>query len=254
MSKKPFISIVIPTYNAENLLVRTLDSIIQKEYENKEIVVIDGRSSDKTIEILQRYDSFISFWTSEPDKGTYDAMNKGIKHAKGDFLLFMGAGDLLVVELSELASYLQHQNCIYYGDVYFKQFHRIYDGPFDKRKIITENICHQAIFYPKSVFEKYEYNLRYPVLADYDLNIKCFGDTDFKFEYLPLLISMFIEGGLSSKISDDRFLSDFDDIVISNLSFFTYIWSLKESRQFKQLFRFLKDQISKRARGYFSPY
>src|ERR1700730_11011275 len=97
------ISIIIVTYNAENTLQRCLDSIYIQAYPEIEIIVIDGNSTDNTVEILKRNSSRIAFWKSEPDEGIYDAMNKAIKHITGKWVYFLGADDELFSDFSKLA-------------------------------------------------------------------------------------------------------------------------------------------------------
>lgn len=89
----PRVSIITVTYNAEPLLERTLQSVLAQRYADKEIVVVDGQSSDGTVAVIKRHAAAIQSWISEPDKGIYDAMNKGVRMATGDWILFMNAGD-----------------------------------------------------------------------------------------------------------------------------------------------------------------
>ena len=89
----PRVSIITVTYNAESLLERTLQSVLSQRYADKEIVVVDGQSSDGTVAVIKRHAAAIQSWVSEPDKGIYDAMNKGVRMATGDWILFMNAGD-----------------------------------------------------------------------------------------------------------------------------------------------------------------
>ena len=89
----PRVSIITVTYNAEPLLERTLQSVLSQRYADKEIVVVDGQSSDGTVAVIKRHAAAIQSWVSEPDKGIYDAMNKGVRMATGDWILFMNAGD-----------------------------------------------------------------------------------------------------------------------------------------------------------------
>jgi glycosyltransferase involved in cell wall biosynthesis len=89
---KPLISLVTVCYNAENLLADTLQSAINRTYKNIELVIVDGNSKDNTLQVAKRFQSHIGTLISEPDKGIYDAMNKGIKAAKGDWIYFLNAG------------------------------------------------------------------------------------------------------------------------------------------------------------------
>lgn len=94
-SDKPLISVITVVYNGEKYLEQTIQSIINQSYENIEYIIIDGGSNDKTLEIIQKYEASIDYWVSEPDKGIYDAMNKGTSVASGSHTLHINADDLL---------------------------------------------------------------------------------------------------------------------------------------------------------------
>jgi hypothetical protein len=103
---------------------------------------------------------------------------------------------------------------VYYGDVRWGRGGRIYDGEFTPLKLMFKNICHQSIFYARRVFEIYQYDLGYPVLADYHLNIRCFNDPDLRFKYLPVLVAAFNdETGFSKSNVDTRFEKEKDALL-----------------------------------------
>lgn len=95
--EKPLISIIIVTLNAGDHLENCIRSVISQDYQNIELLIFDGGSTDSTIEIIKTYEKYISYWQSQADKGIYDAMNKAIKHSKGDWLYFLGADRKSVV-------------------------------------------------------------------------------------------------------------------------------------------------------------
>jgi glycosyltransferase involved in cell wall biosynthesis len=94
-SSNPLISIIVATYEAKNTLCRCLESIFNQNYSNVELIVIDGGSTDGTVEIIKSYSEKISYWISEPDTGIYNAWNKGLDHASGEWICFLGADDYL---------------------------------------------------------------------------------------------------------------------------------------------------------------
>src|ERR1700744_2888998 len=136
----PACSIVIPTYNAETTLSRALDSLLGQTFQDFEVLIIDGLSTDKTTAIIGDYaarDKRIRF-ISEKDNGIYDAMNKGIDLAKGDWIYFLGSDDQLYkkdVLASVFTGEVNLSSDVLYGDVYSPVFKGIYDGEFDAEKI-----------------------------------------------------------------------------------------------------------------------
>jgi len=117
--------------NGAETLERTILSVLRQDFDDLEYVIIDGGSTDGSLDIIRRYESEIHYWRSEPDNGLYDAMNKGVRASKGRWVLFLGADDLLVNSLRDIASHLTDERTVYYGDVYMPKRHRIYDGPFN---------------------------------------------------------------------------------------------------------------------------
>ncbi|MDB5005919.1 MAG: glycosyltransferase [Mucilaginibacter sp.] len=226
----PLISIITIVYNADKRLEQTILSVIKQSYGKIEYIIIDGGSWDQTIDIIKKYENKISYWKSEPDKGIYDAMNKGINVAKGEWIYFLGAGDILFDVLHKITPAFINKNTIYYGDVYKLDELKVYNGRFSGLKLAVKNICHQAIFYPRSVFKKFGYNLKYKMQADHDLNMRCFGDSDFIFKYIPVIISLYEGAGISAFNPDIAFFEDKLDIIKNNFSFFVYCYAFMRNR------------------------
>lgn len=113
--KAPLFSIITVVFNGEKHLERTIKSIINQTYTNFEYLIIDGNSTDKTLEIIKKYEDSIDFWQSEPDKGLYDAMNKALKLAKGDYICFINTGDELYSSniLADLAEIVRDKDAVY---------------------------------------------------------------------------------------------------------------------------------------------
>lgn len=219
---QPLISIIIVTYNAANYLQNAIDSVVNQTYKNIELIIIDGQSTDETVEIINKNKNKITFWKSEKDNGIYDAMNKAIKYCKGDFYLFLGADDILYNTLHEIVPSINNLNCLYYGNVYFEKDRTIYDGPFNTKKIVVQNICHQAILYPKIVFKKYQYQLKYKIRADHYLNLQCFVDKEIEFNYINKTLAQFSEGGASSLVIDHEFNKDRLPFIKQHFNFTIY--------------------------------
>lgn len=199
----PLISVVVATYNCGSVIRELLDSYISQTYSNKELIIIDGGSTDDTVSVIKAYDKVVTYLISEPDHGVYDAINKGASSAKGDFLIVMGSDDhfMSTSVLSDVVRHISDMNTVYYGDVYRNARHDIYRGKFNKWLLACENICHQAIFYPRSVYCMNKYDLAYPVFADYIYNIRLWNKV--RFRYIPVCVSYYNCSGLSGGGTSD---------------------------------------------------
>ncbi len=218
----PLFTIITPSYNCADKLTQTIESVLSQDPSLVEYWIIDGGSTDSTTFCLQSYGTRLR-WVSEPDCGIYDAMNKGIERASGRFLLFLGAGDRLFPDvLAELARRLPPQDSsVIYGDVSWAG--RIYDGPFTPRKLCVSNICHQAMLFGRGVFQRLgTYSLKYPTAADWEFNIRCFGDQAIAKVYTPLTISEFEPGGISSH-GDQLFDQDRSNLIRRHLGLSIYV-------------------------------
>ena len=217
MNNNPLISIVTVSYNAVKDIEKTILSVLNQTYPNIEYIIIDGGSTDGTLDIIKKYEDKISYWVSEHDKGIYDAMNKGIVKANGDYLFFLGADDKVICDFNEIVLFFKDKNTVYYGDVLFGEGGRRYDGEFDTNKLLDTNISHQSIFYPKICFLNNFYNLKYKLYADYEMNIRLWNK--FKFIYINKTITIYGTEGVSSLNKDLEFKKDFPLIIYRNLGF-----------------------------------
>jgi glycosyltransferase involved in cell wall biosynthesis len=211
--------------NGVDTMESCIQSVISQAYEKTEFIIIDGGSTDGTLDILRRYDSRITFWSSESDSGIYDAMNKGTRHVTGERILFLGCDDTLSADLRTVAPLLIHADTIYYGDAYWRGRQRLYDGPFTTTKLALTNICHQAVFYPRSVFTKYSFNLRYSLQADWELNMRCFSDPEFRFKYIPVQVATYNDlHGLSSVRRDLALEQDYIALMWRHFPWHIALW------------------------------
>lgn len=194
------VSIIIATYNAVQDLQSCLNSIRSQTYAPLEVIVADGASQDGTVDVIKKNNDVISKWISEMDNGIYDAMNKALDLATGSWVYFLGADDTLLPGFSEMLPQLKDKNTIYYGSIISKGIKRQrHISGYDQAK---NGICHQSIFYPKRVFEKYRFDLQYKIAADRHLNMKCYADPEFKMKYLDYTVANFNHTGISS-LKDD---------------------------------------------------
>ncbi|MBD1364779.1 glycosyltransferase [Mucilaginibacter sp. ZT4R22] len=227
------LSIIIVTYNAAATLQACLDSVFAQTYPNLELVVIDGNSSDGTQDILKANSLRITFWKSEPDDGIYYAMNKALQHTTGDFIYFLGADDELLPGFSAMAEELKSPDTVYYGSVLTRGLPPL--GPVSRYYLAKVGIIQQSIFYPKVVFEKYSYNLKYPTSADFALNMQCLGDKELKFVYRHHTIANFAYTGASGQSLDKVFEADKSALIFKN--FGLKIWLRYRFRLFKDSLR-----------------
>jgi glycosyltransferase involved in cell wall biosynthesis len=218
----PKISIIIPTVNASKTLSIAIESVIDQSYQNFELLIIDGLSTDDTIEIAKKYNDDRIKIISEKDSGIYDAMNKGIRLAKGNWIYFLGSDDRFYNKevLDNLSSWFKSENEILYGNVVFSISGKVYDGKFTKLKLLQKNICHQAIFTRKQVFEKTgNFEIKYKALADWHLNMKWFNDRSIKHKYIGQTIAYYYEDGYSFNNQDTNFMSDWNRNVTQHFPF-----------------------------------
>lgn len=218
----PLVSVITVVKNAVTHIERCINSVLKQEYPNIEHVIIDALSNDGTVDILKNYSDKLGFWISEKDNGIYDAMNKGVKHSKGEWILFLGADDYLLPGFSEMARDLNDPMAIYYGCTLWGNqiLNRV---PYTSEILPYECICHQGIFYPRAVFEKYSYNEKYVASADYHLNILCWTDNSFRKNFNPLLVANFSKGGFSEQVVDTVFKEDFPAILKDRIKLKTYL-------------------------------
>jgi glycosyltransferase involved in cell wall biosynthesis len=212
------ITIVTPVLNAEKDIEACILSVVGQSYPDKEHLIIDGVSTDGTLEIVQRYAEKYSNIKviSEKDNGIYDAMNKAIDLANGDWIYFLGCDDVLNDDklLNNIFSEDKYSNYdIIYGNAIFKHSNKIYDGKFTKYKLINKNICHQAIFYKKHIFTKFgKYEIKYKGVADWVHNMKCFNG-NIKIKYIEDIVAVYNEDGYCFNNMDIEFDADRDMLL-----------------------------------------
>lgn len=192
----PRISVCIVVFNGQPHIANALDSVLNQKYRHVELLVIDGGSTDGTLEVLDRYSDGIARVVSEPDRGIYDAMNKGCALAQGDWLIFLGCDDVLLDSLANMAESLKERDSVYYGNVIWRSTGRRYGGEFSKYRLMQSNICHQSIFYPRSVYRSMAFSLKYRYLADYEYNIKLIG-RGVRFKFIDVNVAIYNDAGAS---------------------------------------------------------
>lgn len=174
-------SIVTVTYNCKKCLEETVKSVIFQTYSDYEYIIIDAGSTDGTLNLITRYEKYISYWISEPDNGIYDGMNKAIKCAKGDYLIFMNAGDSFhdVNVLDNVSKNLSDDIDVVFGDyVSVTKSGNVYEHviPFYENKSYLRQMgfCHQSVFVKTSLAKESPFDLSFNFCADYNMIYKLY--------------------------------------------------------------------------------
>ncbi len=193
---KLLISIITVVYNGEEFLEETILSVINQSYDNVEYIIIDGGSTDGTVDIIKKYEDKIDYWVSEKDKGIYDAMNKGIDVVRGDFLFFLGADDCLSCDIiNNIFSTDKNNYDLIYGNVKYNTG-LVIKSKFSFKTYLHNTIHHQAAFYSKTFFNIFRYDTNYKIAADYELNLIIFLNNKKSF-YFNEIFSVCLEDGIS---------------------------------------------------------
>lgn len=217
-------SIIIPTYNSAKTLPVSLESIANQNFKNVEVLIMDGASNDQTTAIAASFKKSIPNLAiySEKDQGIYDAMNKGMNKATGEWLLFLGSDDSLYdsnvlnkVEqrVNKTNAKVVYGNAKIIGDTGWAKDAAIYDGEFTTNKLLNTNICHQAVFYNSGFVKNQigDFNLKYHINSDWDFNLRCWAKQSC--EYADIIIANFKAGGVSSNSTDSAMAKDFVENV-----------------------------------------
>jgi glycosyltransferase involved in cell wall biosynthesis len=223
--KQKLFSIIIPTYNCGRKLANTLESVLSQPRELYEIIVVDGGSGGETLSVIEEHSGDLRF-VSEPDRGVYDALNKGAAMSSGRHLLFLGAGDLLKAGVLERVAEIlpEGEPSFAYGDAYLVRHDVRQGGTFGKKDFIGRNLCQQAIFYERKIFDLLGgFDLKYKVYADWAFNMKCFADPRVRKLYLGLLVADFEGWGISDLQEDFAFQRDLPGLVRKHVGFDEYL-------------------------------
>jgi glycosyltransferase involved in cell wall biosynthesis len=219
------ISIITASYNAKENIERTILSVISQTYKPMELLVIDGGSTDGTVEVIRKYEKEISYWCSKRDSGIYDAMNKGIKQARGDWIIFMNSGDLFADHkvLEEMESKLDRRKWIVYGDAYLESNgKRTAQIQKNRHLDLSRSIIHQSIFYQNSFLKNNLFDTRYKIMADYDHILSVSAKQPSLIVYVPYFICIYDKTGISSQPVYTYF-NEYYHIAFKRMSFKAFI-------------------------------
>ena len=195
MKKPPLISVITVCYNAVVDIEKTMQSVLNQPNQNIEYIVIDGNSTDGTVDIIKKYADRLAYWVSESDEGIYDAMNKGIAVASGEYIIFINIGDrLLFLPTKTLKDVLNKSPIGVCGRV-INEKNIVYKPRFDFRMRFQNQIPHQGMFYKRRLIRYYDSSLM--IVADYDLNLELYSKGE-KIYIIPDIVSFHDMNGISN--------------------------------------------------------
>ena len=202
MKKSLKISIITVCYNSVEYFEEAIESVLSQDYDNFEFIIIDGGSTDGTLDIIRKYEDRLVYWVSEPDNGLYDAMNKGIAKASGDVVGMINSDDYyLPGAFKKVAAAFENKSLddnIFWGDIMYGD--KRVSGWRDWNVTRGAFAPHPSMFCPKKIYDRIgTYSMDYKILADYDFMYRAVNYHHIKHIYLPETIAFFRLGGLASQ-------------------------------------------------------
>lgn len=206
----PLVSIVVAVFNGSATLQQCIDSVAQQTYPNRELIIVDGASTDGTVELLQANHERVTYWISEPDGGIYSAWNKGLALAKGEWICFLGADDFFwnaqaLAQMTESLAKLQSNIGVAYAPVMLvnaegEQLYPVGEpwGKLKERFKQLSCIWHQGVMHRRSLFERHgRFNETFRIAGDYELLLRELKNADAVF--IPdVIITAMRQGGISN--------------------------------------------------------
>ncbi len=245
------VSIITVVFNAAGLIEQCISSVFDQSYGNIEYIIVDGGSTDGTVEVIKKYEQRISKWISAPDKGLYYALNKGLQMASGEITGFLHADDVYannrIVEtvVSEMTEYNVDG---YYGDLLYVDRYNVekivrywksspyYDGLFKKGWMLP----HPTLFLKRDIYNRYGFfNTDFRIAADYELMLRFFEKHKVSLHYIPEVFIKMRVGGVSNRSLKNIFRKTSEDYKawkVNNLSGGWYTILLKNITKIPQFF------------------
>ncbi len=240
------ISVITINRNNSNGLEKTIKSISNQTYKNAQYIVIDGNSNDGSLEIIKQNTDFLSFWVSEPDRGIYNAMNKAIEIATGEYLLFVNSGDILyddsILEMFATANFSED---FVYGDIIFEDSNEVLIMPdqITLKTFLGSSIGHGATFIKRELFNKLGlYNESNIIVSDWEFFLKAFLKSSCSYKHIDRIFTVYQKGGISTnseyfhvqneerKSALMRIFPEFYDIINENIELKKELDFYKNSR------------------------
>ena len=220
---RPKITVITATYNCVDTIEQCISSVVNQTYNDLEYIVIDGGSTDGTVEIIKKYDEKIAYWCSEPDKGIYDAWNKGVSHATGDYINFIGSDDAMYGDkaIENISSQFENTIDVLAGNVLSVNeangFELLqHNGRVkDKNNYTGGCIVMQGTFVQRKLCNKYKFDTSYKVASDYKFFLQYYYDESVRIKFIDDVIQYFSDGGVSS--TDFDFVKQEDNRIYKEL-------------------------------------
>lgn len=248
------LSIITINYNNAQGLRGTIKSIISQNFKNFEYIVIDGNSSDSSKDVIEKYADKIDYWVSEPDLGIYNAMNKGIRQAKGEYLLFLNSGDYLKdsVFMQEIMDQLTGEDIIYFDlEVYYSAENIVYKSYPDSvnfEYFLTKTLPHPASFIKKRLFEKYGlYDEKIKICSDWAFFLNMIGDKKCSYKHVGSSFSVFFFDGISSAPQSVELMrKEKEEYLIRKYRLFRGLYKKRELQKIQNTknYFWLKDKVN----------
>jgi len=237
----PLISVIVPTFNSSDHLAQALQSLADQRCRDFEVVLSDGASRDDTVRVARAFAAQLPslLIDSRPDQGVYDAINRGIARAHGEWVLVLGSDDRLHAPetLATMAPLLQASDAgVVYGDVIVTGPSLLavpvggrYAGPMPLERLLVGNVCQQAMFYRRSLFAQLgPFNLRYRLWADWDFNLRAAFRVPM--QWVDEVVSDYATSGMSSRGGDSLFDAERHELIRRELADRPYdrrLWPLQ---------------------------
>lgn len=204
-------SIVTVSFNASQHIEETILSVLNQDFKDYEYIIVDGGSTDGTVDIIRKYSDKLTYWISEKDHGIYDAMNKAIDLLKGNWVNFMNAGDIFYNDnvLSSIAKEIDFNYGVIFGDVIVNKFNitarEKSSHLYKKRSALSLGFNHQASFLRSDLAKKYKYNTNFKVAADFDLFLRV-HKSGIEFKKVNTIVAIYDVNGFSVTNNKQHYL------------------------------------------------
>lgn len=226
---RPKITIITAVYNRVDKIEQCISSVVNQTYDNLEYIIIDGGSTDGTVDVIKKYENKIAYWCSESDAGIYDAWNKGVSHATGDYINFIGSDDAMFDNLSieRIARYLDGKLDVLAGNIILVNEQTHFENVLNNVHVKSRNtykggcILTQGTFIKRTIFDKYKFDLSYKIAADYKMFLQYYYDESIKIQFIDNAIQYFSDEGVST--TNFNFVKQEDNRIYNELGLYELV-------------------------------